>query len=88
MELYEAMSTTRAVRRLRPDPIDDEVLRRVLTAATYGPSGGNRQSWRMLVVKDASIKAQLQDVQPEEMTAALEDVFWALLNSKEFLFNH
>ena len=60
MELYEAMATTRAVRRLRPDPIPDEVLRRVLTAATHAPSGGNRQSWRMLVVQDAAIKRRLQ----------------------------
>ena len=40
MGLYEAMRTTRAVRRLRPDPIADDVLRRVLEAATFGPSGG------------------------------------------------
>ena len=62
MELYEAMSTTRAVRRLRSDPIPDEVLRRVLTAATYGPSGGNRQSWRMLVVKQPALKERLQQL--------------------------
>jgi len=60
MELYEAMGTTRAVRRLRPDPIPDDVLRRVLTAATHAPSGGNRQAWRMLVVKDPGIKQRLQ----------------------------
>ena len=42
LSLYEAMRTTRAVRRLRPDPIPDAVLRRVLEAATFGPSGGNR----------------------------------------------
>ena len=41
MDLYDAMSTLRAVRRLRPDPIDDEVIERVLTAATWAPTGGN-----------------------------------------------
>jgi len=50
--LYEAMSTLRAVRRLKPDPIDDDVLRRVLEAATWAPTGGNVQPWRVLVVKD------------------------------------
>ena len=39
MDLYEAMSTLRAVRRLRPDPIDEAVIERVLTAATWAPTG-------------------------------------------------
>jgi nitroreductase len=54
--LYEAMRTTRAVRRLRRDPIADEVLRRVLEAATWAPSGGNRQPWRFVVVRDQYTK--------------------------------
>jgi nitroreductase len=58
-DLYEAMSTTRAVRRLRADPIPDEVLRRVLTAATYAPTGGNRQAWRVVVVRDPALKQAL-----------------------------
>lgn len=57
--LYEAMRTTKAVRRLRPDAIADDVLRRVLQAATYGPSGGNRQAWRIIVVREPAIKAVL-----------------------------
>ena len=48
MELYEAMSTQRAVRKLRPDAIPDDVLERVLTAATWAPSGGNAQAWRIV----------------------------------------
>jgi nitroreductase len=50
--IYEAMRTLRAVRRLRPDPIAADVLHRVLEAATWAPTGGNRQPWRILVVKD------------------------------------
>ena len=50
--VYEAMSTLRAVRRLRPDPVPDDVLRRVLEAATWAPSGGNRQPWRVIAVRD------------------------------------
>jgi nitroreductase len=56
MGLYEAMRTTRAVRRLRPDPIAGDVLRRVLEAATFGPSGGNRQAWRIIAVRDPATK--------------------------------
>lgn len=59
ISLYEAMRTTRAVRRLRPDPIADDVLRRVLEAATFAPSGGNRQGWRIIVVRDAAVKQEL-----------------------------
>lgn len=53
--LYEAMSTLRAVRRLRPDPIPEPVLARVLRAATWAPSGGNRQPWRIVAVRDARL---------------------------------
>ena len=62
MELYEAMSTMRAVRRLRPDPIPEDVLTRVLTAATWAPSGGNHQSWRVIAVKDGALKQGLEDL--------------------------
>ncbi len=62
MELYEAMSTLRAVRRLRPDPIPEDVLQRVLTAATWAPSGGNHQSWRIITVSDAELKQGLEDL--------------------------
>ena len=44
IDLYEAMQTLRAVRRLRPDPIPEDVLYRVLEAATWAPTGGNRQA--------------------------------------------
>lgn len=57
--VYEAMSTLRAVRRLRPDPVPDDVLHRVLEAATWAPTGGNVQPWRMGVVRDAARKQRL-----------------------------
>src|ERR1043166_7443560 len=60
--LYEAMRTLRAVRRLRPDPIPDEVLRRLLEAATWAPTGGNRQPWRVIVVKDPVRKQRLGEL--------------------------
>lgn len=57
--LYEGMRTLRAVRRLRSDPIPDDVLHRVLEAATWAPTGGNRQPWRIIVVKDRARKEKL-----------------------------
>lgn len=57
--VYEAMSTLRAVRRLRPDPVPEDVLHRVLEAATWAPTGGNVQPWRVVVVRDISRKQRL-----------------------------
>lgn len=62
IELYDAMSTLRAVRRLKPDPLPDPVLERILQAAAYAPSGGNVQPWRVLVVKDADRRRGLGDL--------------------------
>ena len=52
--LYEAMSTLRAVRRLKPDPVDESILERVIEAASFAPTGGNAQPWRVIVVRDRS----------------------------------
>jgi nitroreductase len=60
--LLEAMRTCRTVRRLRPDPVPDDLLRTVLTAATWAPSGGNRQPWRFLAVRDAERRRRLAEL--------------------------
>ncbi len=62
MNLYEAMRTLRAVRKLRPDPIPDEVLQRIFEAATWAPNGGNRQPWRMIAVRDAAVKKRMGEL--------------------------
>lgn len=59
MDVREALYTTRAMRRVKPDPIPLEVQQRILDAAIRAPSGGNRQDWRFLLVDDPSVKAQL-----------------------------
>ena len=66
MNLMEAMSTLRAVRRLKPDPIPDEVLDRVLQAAAWAPTGGNAQPWRIVLVKDAAKKKRLGELYAEQ----------------------
>ena len=57
--LYESMRTLRAVRRLKTDPIPDDVLHRVLEAATWAPTGSNTQPLRFIVVKDGNRKEPL-----------------------------
>lgn len=61
-DLFAAMSTMRAVRRLRPDPLPHDVIERILQAACWAPTGGNVQPWRVIVVQDAERKAALQAV--------------------------
>ena len=55
-DLFEIIRTTRSMRRLKPDPVPDELLRKILEAGTCAPSGGNMQRWRFLVVTDAETK--------------------------------
>lgn len=72
IDLFEAASTTRAVRRLKPDPISEDTLRRVLQAATWGPSGSNQQPWRVLAVRDSEKKARLADLYRGEWSVYAE----------------
>jgi nitroreductase len=65
LDVYEALYTTRAMRRCRPDPIPEDVQARILDAAIRAPSGGNTQNWRFLLVDDAGIKAQLGPIYRE-----------------------
>ncbi len=58
--LFRAIYTTRALRRLKPDPLREEVLFQLVDAAIRAPSGQNRQDWRFVVVTDPAIKALMQ----------------------------
>lgn len=62
MDLYQAMSTLRAVRRLKPDPIPSDVTERVLQAAAWAPTGGNAQPWRVIVVRGREAKQRLGEL--------------------------
>ena len=59
MELYDVMRTTFAARDFVDEPVPDEVLRRILDNARFAPSGGNRQGWRVIVVRDADKRGAL-----------------------------
>jgi nitroreductase len=62
LDLIETLRSTGAVRDFLPDPIDDAVLYRILDAARFAPSGGNRQGWRVIVVKDPEKRRALRDL--------------------------
>ena len=46
--LFEIMRSTRSMRRLKPDPLPDALIRQVLEAGTCAANGGNMQGWRFL----------------------------------------
>lgn len=54
--VWSVMNTASAVRRYRADPVDDSILQRCLTAATWAPSGGNQQPWRFVVVDSPAVR--------------------------------
>jgi nitroreductase len=54
--IFEIMHTTRSMRRLKPDPVPDALIRKILEAGVSAANGGNMQRWRFLVVKDPKVK--------------------------------
>jgi nitroreductase len=61
MDVFEALYTTRAMRRVKEKPIPEEILKQMVDAAVRAPSGSNRQGWKFIVVTDKGIKNQLGD---------------------------
>lgn len=62
MDLIDALRSTGAVREFLPEPLDDAVLHRILETARFAPSGGNRQGWRVIVVKDPEKRRAVRDL--------------------------
>jgi nitroreductase len=57
LALLEGIRTTRAIRRLRPDPVPHALIRKVCEAGTFAPSGGNRQPWLFVAVTEPERRA-------------------------------
>ena len=55
-DLFETIENCRAMRRLKPDPVPDDLIAKILRAGACAPNGGNTQKWRFLVIKDRGIK--------------------------------
>ena len=62
IDLFEAISTQRAIRSFKPDPIPDETINRLLQAAVKAPSGGVNQDWRFIVIRDPEIRRKIGDM--------------------------
>jgi nitroreductase len=59
MSLEDAMLTQRAIRRLKPDPVDDALVLKLIELALKAPTGSNAQNWEFIVVRDPAVKAKL-----------------------------
>ena len=62
MDLFEAIDTQRGIRYLRPDPVPDELITRLLQAAIKAPSGGVRQGWSFIVIRDQETRRKIGDL--------------------------
>ena len=65
--LFETIYSQRAIRRFKPEPVPGEVIERVIEAATYAPSGGNRQPRAFVVVTDSDKEAAHRGVVPRRV---------------------
>ncbi len=72
MDLREGLYTTRAMRRLAPDPIPADTVARIVDAGVRAPSPGATQAWRFVVVTDRAVMARLGAVWRSARAALLE----------------
>ena len=59
MDIYECLRTRRTVREFKPEPVSDESLGKLLSAARWSPSSRNQQPWRFIVIRDRETLAKL-----------------------------
>ena len=62
MDLIPTLRTTGAVRRFTAEPVTDAAVHQILDDARFAPSGGNRQPWRVAVVRDAGLRRRLAEL--------------------------
>ncbi len=62
IDLFEAIDSQRAIRRFKPDPVPDELITRLLQAAIKAPSGGARQGWSFIVIRDQETKDKIGEL--------------------------
>ncbi len=66
MELYDAMRTNPSCRYFTDQPVDDAMLHRIFDNARFASSGGNRQGWRTVVVREPETKARLAELHAKQ----------------------
>src|SRR5262245_66183834 len=77
MDFFDVVTTQRAMRRLEPRPIPDAVLRQIMEAAICAPSGGNRQGWSFVIVRDRAKRARLGELYREAWGELMKVPYYA-----------
>lgn len=75
MDLFEALYTTRAMRRVKPDPIPNDIVATIMDAAVRAPSGSNAQNWRFITVTDPAVKEPLGELYAEAWDVLQKQVY-------------
>ena len=70
MGLFHAIYRQRAIRQFKPDPVPDELVHKLIEAGTKAPSGGNRQPWKFLVIRDGELKRRIGEYYKRAYEAA------------------
>ncbi|MCA9509488.1 MAG: nitroreductase family protein [Myxococcota bacterium] len=83
MDVREALYTTRAMRRVKPDPIPADVQMRILDAAIRAPSGGNSQNWHFLLVDDPAVRGKLGPIYRDCMSMLWKTIYKQRLDAME-----
>jgi len=99
--LFDAMYTARSIRRLKTDPVPDEIITKILDVAIRAPTGGNTQNWLFVVIKDSAQRKKIGELyrrggevalkmyaaleRPEHVTKQGQD---RMLASATHLFQH
>jgi len=73
MDVFEAMETARAIRYLKPDPVEPELIEKLIWAATRASSPGNSQAWGFVVVTDADKKARIGGAVADAVSGLIRD---------------
>ena len=62
MELFDVIRTRRSIRSYRKDPVPEELVKEILDAARWAPSGKNRQHWHFIVITDETLKKKVGEI--------------------------
>lgn len=87
MELLEGIFTRRSVRNYSNEPVSDDVLRQLLTAAAMAPSGLNNQPWRFVTVRSHEVKEDLSELTRYRRIVSTAPVLVAVFIDRESMYN-
>ena len=73
-DLFYVIHHARAMRRLKPDPVPEQLLMKMLNAANQGPTGSNKQNGRWIVVRDPAQKKKLADLNSKGVDSYIGDL--------------